>query len=186
MTSREITTCSGRNLWRQQSADFCRGRSAGVDRDRAQQLTREGRSIEINTVINGELNGGADIDCFSLEGKTRTAAVPGLQGRADREPAGCDDSHTDSGGDRAGRESRRIRSRPVSGCDAAGRRPVRDQGSRRHLRRVARPFLSLDDSRRPASGCDSASGDRARLALGLTLIGRGLGPARRSMPRNHD
>ena len=33
----------GRDLRREQSAHFCRGRSTGVDRDRAQQHTREGR-----------------------------------------------------------------------------------------------------------------------------------------------
>ena len=55
-------------------------------------------AIVVNTVINGEINGGADVDCFSLEGKARTATVPGFEGRADRKPAGCDDSHFDAGG----------------------------------------------------------------------------------------
>ena len=145
-------------------------------------------AITINTVINGEINGGADVDCFSLEGKRGQRLFLDL--KAERIESRLDATIrilTPAGTELA--ESRDVfRSRPVSGCDAAGRRPLRDQGARRDLRRVTRPFLSLDGSRRPTSGRDSARGDRARLARELDADRPRAGcrrhsSSRRSRPR---
>ncbi len=84
-------------------------------------------AIVVNSVMNGEINGAADIDCFCARGAEGAAAVPRPRGRTDRQPAGRDDPHLDADRDRARREPRREWARPVRGRDAAGRRAVRHQ-----------------------------------------------------------
>ena len=118
--------------------------------------------IVVNTVMNGELNGGADVDCFALEGRKDSGLFLDLQ--AERIDSRLDATIrvlTPGGTELA--ESRDVfGARPVSRRHAAGRRPVRDQGARRHLRRLARPCLSLDGPRRSPPRRDPARGGRTR------------------------
>ena len=58
-----------RNLWGQQSAQFIvGGRPESIEAEPNNSPDKAG-PIAVNTVMNGEINGGADVDCFALEGK---------------------------------------------------------------------------------------------------------------------